>query len=98
MSNDRELNVPVEVEADPKATEVLRAWVAGGGLVCNLRPSTWPDPGAWGIVLADVARHVANALREDRGDEPSATVAKIRDLFNKELNHPTDEPSGSFRE
>ncbi len=51
-----------------------------------------------GLVLADVARHVANALRDASGEDPQVTVAKIRELFNAELADPTDEPTGSFSE
>ena len=79
-TTDRDLVVPSEVEADAKAREVLRAWVANGGLVCALRPETWPDASSWGIVLADVTRHVANAVRDLKGDDPAATVEKIRAL------------------
>lgn len=94
--SDRDLDVPSEVEADPKAREVLRAWVANGGLVCTLRPETWPDASAWGIVLADVTRHVANAVRDLKGDDPAVTIEKIRALYNAELDGPTDEPTGHF--
>jgi hypothetical protein len=95
-TTDRDLVVPSEVEADAKAREVLRAWVANGGLVCALRPETWPDASSWGIVLADVTRHVANAVRDLKGDDPAATVEKIRALYNAELGNPTDEPAGHF--
>ena len=93
---DRDLSVPSAVDADAKAREVLRAWVANGGLVCALRPETWPDAVAWGIVLADVTRHVANAVRDLRGEDPLATVAKIREVYNSELSDPSAEPTGSF--
>lgn len=76
--------------------EVLRAWVANEGLVCAVRPETWEDATAWGIVLADVARHVANAVQELKGDDPAATVARIRAVFNSELSEPTDTPTGRF--
>ena len=98
MSIERDLHVPREVADDSGAREVLRAWVADGGLVCNLRPDTWQDAAAWGIVLADVARHVGNAVRDLRGDAPGATVRAIRDMFNNELSDPTDEPTGHFEE
>ena len=94
---DRDLAVPEEVLRDPNAREVLRAWVANGGLVCNLRPETWEDAGSWGIVLADVARHVANAVKDLKGVEQSMTVARIKALFNAELSNPTDEPTGHFQ-
>jgi len=94
--SDRDLTVPTEVEVDPKAREVLRAWVANDGLVCALRPETWPEAGNWGIVLADVARHVANAVRDLNGTDPGETIMKIRTLFVAELDSPTDEPTGHF--
>ena len=92
----RDLIAPAEVERDPKSREVLRAWVANGGLVCSLRPETWNDASSWGIALADVTRHVANAVRELNGDDPAVTVSRIRAVFNAELTDPTDEPIGHF--
>lgn len=95
MSNSkRDLSVPAEVAKDPKASEVLRAWVANGGLVCSLRPEIWDEPANWGILLADVARHVANAVNELNGSDPDVTLAAIQDYFNRELDDPTDEASG----
>jgi hypothetical protein len=94
--NDRDLVLPPEVEADRKAREVLRAWVANGGLVCALRPETWPDMIGWGIVLADVTRHIANAARDLKGDDPAATIEKIREVYNRELADPTADCTGSF--
>jgi hypothetical protein len=94
--NPRDLTVPEEVTSDPKAREVLRAWVANDGLVCNLRPETWEDAASWGIVLADVARHVANAVRDLKGTDPDETLRQIQKIFNCELSGPTDEPSGHF--
>ena len=70
-TGDRDLVVPSEVEGDAKARrEVLRTWVANGKRVCALRPETWSETSSWGIVLADVARHVANAVHDLKGDEP----------------------------
>ena len=94
--NHRDLGVPSEVESDSQSQEILRAWVAHGGLVCALRPETWPDAGNWGIVLADVARHVANAVHEVNGADPGATIGRIRALFEAELDRPTDTPTGHF--
>ena len=88
--------VPSEVEQDAKAREVLRAWVVNNGLVCALRPETWGDQGAWGIVLADVARHVADAVKALNGADPATTLARIRSLFVAELDKPTDTPTGHF--
>jgi len=93
---DRDLAVPSEVDPDSKAREVLRAWVVNGGLVCALRPETWADASSWGIVLADVTRHVANAVRDLKGDDPVITAERIKAVYNSELTGPTDEPTGHF--
>lgn len=92
----RDLGTPNEVESDPNAIEILRAWVAGGGLVCALRPDAWNEPAAWGIVLADAARHIANATQQLTGADPTDTLAQITSIFNRELIAPTDTPEGRF--
>ncbi len=93
------LQVPPEVACDKNATELLRAWAADGGLVCILQPDPWNGaPEHWGIVLADVARHVANAVQEERGVAAHATLAIIANFFNSELKTPTDSPFGRFVE
>ena len=96
--NPRDLAVPAEVERDPKAREILRAWVANGGLVCSLRPETWDDPASWGIALADAARHIANAIGELKGDDPASTISRISAVFNAEVASPTDEPRGRIED
>ena len=90
------LDVPGEVTGAERAQEVLRAWVADGGLVCALQPDAWENTAAWGLLLADLARHVANATRELNGVEPAVTLAGIRAMFEAELDAPTDEPTGHF--
>lgn len=43
------LDVPGEVAGAERAQEVLRAWVADGGLVCALQPDAWENTAAWGL-------------------------------------------------
>ena len=90
------LLIPEPAVRDPNSTEMIRAWVAQKALHCSLRIGTWKDPSAWGILLADVARHVANAHQESEGRDRAATLQSIRKLFNAELDKPTDEPKGGF--
>ena len=91
-----ELSAPAEALTDERAIEVLRAWVAHGQLLCSLLPETWDEVGAWGILLADVARHVSNALAEAKGFNREESIRRIRELFDAELDQSTDEPSGDF--
>jgi hypothetical protein len=52
--------------------------------------TTWDDPAAWGLMLADLARHIANAYaREGKNREES--LRTILELLERELEHPTDD-------
>ena len=92
MPNLDSLEIPSEVT--PGSTEVLRAWIVDGGLVCSLLPTAWPDSSTWGILLADVARHVADGVQETDGTCHEDTLRRIWHIFNTELGFPTDSPSG----
>jgi hypothetical protein len=93
-----ELPVPPTARSDKDAREVIRAWAAHQGLHCSLNVDNWGDDEctAWGILLTDVVRHVADALHEAKGWDPAKTMSEIRRVFNAELDLPTDEPSGKF--
>lgn len=88
MTNNRDLAVPAEVESDANALEVLRGWVANRGLVCAVHPTIWKDPAAWGIVLADAARHIAQTMANEFGNDSDRALARIQDRFNQELSTP----------
>ena len=69
--------------------EILRAVVVDGALHVSLRPA-FDDPQAWGILLADVARHVSR-IYESEGKAPEArTLERVRMMFDAELDSPTD--------
>jgi hypothetical protein len=77
-------------EAGP-AVEVLRAWIVGQALHCTLQADAFPDPGTWGMVLADVARHLAAAVAEQHGLAPDDTLRRIRAAFDEDLSAPPAE-------
>jgi len=94
-----QLQIPPNVASDSNAAELIRAWASGGGLVCSLNPTAWPEdqaPIAWGILLSDVARHVADALQQSYNLERSAVLSRIRSVFDTELDRPTAETKGGF--
>ncbi len=93
-----ELIVPPAAEADADAIEVVRVWVAQGGQHVSINVGAWEDPMAWGIVLADLAGHLANAYQQESGLDRKETLRKIRNLFNAELDTPTDRPEGTVRD
>ena len=93
-----ELPIPPQARSDKKADEMVRAWVAHQGLHCSLNVDSRGDQERifWGILLTDIVRHVANALRDARGWDVPETIAEIRRVFNAELDDPTAEASGQF--
>ena len=93
-----ELMIPPSARSDKQARELVRAWVAHGGLHSSLSVDNWGEEErmAWGILLTDVARHVADALYKSKSWDKAETIAEIRRVFNAELDHPTDEPEGKF--
>jgi len=95
----QELPFPTNVSSDKDACELIRAWAANGGLVCSLNPEAWPKdqaPVAWGILLSDVARHVADALHQAHGLSRDGVLSRLRDVFDKELDQPSAETRGNF--
>jgi Domain of unknown function (DUF5076) len=92
-----ELLIPPIAEADPNAVEVVRVWVAKGGQHVSINVGAWPEPEAWGIVLADLASHLANAYEQEAGLKPEETMRKITDLLLAELRNPTDTARGQVQ-
>ncbi len=90
----KELAIPPAAARDRAAVEVVRLWIAGGKQHVTLLIGAWNEPALWGIVLADLARHVANAFEQQSGADPERTVLRIRELFDAELDAPTDIPTG----
>src|SRR4051812_37132376 len=69
--------------------EVLRAVIVDGDLHVSLRRA-FDDPEAWGMVIGDIARHVARIYATDDKFSESETLERIRTLFNAEVDSPTD--------
>jgi Domain of unknown function (DUF5076) len=96
MPSKNELSIPEAAKNDPESLEVLRVWVANKGQHVSLRVGTWKDPFAWGILLADLARHLGNAYEQEQGLDSGETLKRIIAGMNAEMNSPTDIPTGSI--
>ena len=80
---------------------MLSAWIAENGLHCSLNIGMWQnsgvkEPAAWGILLADTIRHIANAMQEQYGLSAPDTVAAVLEGLQAELGNPTSAVQGSF--
>jgi len=82
---------PPPVSDSENSFEILRVWSEKDGPQQLTLLPTWNDPGAWGLVLVDIARHAAKAYAHEGHDELQA-LNRIKELFDSEWLEPTDEP------
>ena len=98
----REAAIPPAAQRDPDSREMLRAWIAERGLHCTIHIGMWEsqksirEERAWGVLLADVVKHIANAMHEEYGDPVDRTTAEIVRAMLAELELPTSEAKGKF--
>ena len=95
------LVIPPAAQRDERSIQMLSAWLAEEGLHCSLKVGFWQAQGrdeasSWGILLADVIRHLGNAMQEEQGIQSAAAVKSILDALNGELDAPTSAVTGGF--
>ena len=81
---------PGGAEAD-RAFEVIRVWVVDDHQEFSIRPRVWKDPAAWGLLLADLMRHVAQAIEQGEGKDIEAVLERIKEGFDAEMTNPTND-------
>jgi len=90
------LAIPPAAETDPQAVEIARIWAAGGKQHVSLKTGIWNDPTAWGLLLVDLAKHVANAYEQTEGRDRNEVLRRIKHGFDIEWESPTDEAKGKM--
>jgi hypothetical protein len=95
MAQSDQLRVPDPVRTDPKSFELLRVWVAHQDQYISLRAGVWEDPSAWGMMLADLARHIANSFEAYENRGAVEVLESIRAGFEAEIRSPIDPVRGS---
>ena len=80
------LHVPPEA-FDKGGVEVLRAVIVEGALHVSLRRA-FDDPEAFGMMIADITRHVGRIYKDQFPEEE--TIERIRAIFDAEMDAPTD--------
>jgi hypothetical protein len=87
------LHVP-PAALDQGGVEVLRAVIVDGALHVSLRRA-FDDPEAWGMLIADITRHVARIYAAEDKFREEETIARVRALYDAEMDAPTDPGSTS---
>ena len=93
-----QLPIPPAADKDAKARELLRVWASGGSQHVSIAAGLWDDPANWGIVLVDLAKHVANAYEQSAGMTYENALQRLRAGFDAEWGTSTAEPKGKLLE
>lgn len=95
-----ELPIP-PVALKHRSAEMIRVWLANGKQHVVLNIGFWEERGiderdAWGLLLADMIHHIADAHESEYGHKSQETIAKIRRAFETEMDSPTSARLGAF--
>ncbi len=85
------LHVP-PAALDQGGVEVMRAVIVDGALHVSLRRA-FDDPEAFGMLIADITRHVGRIYADKFREEE--TIERIRAIYDAEMDAPTDPGSTS---
>jgi len=85
----QEQPIPPDARENEEALEILRAFIVDGGLSIAFTPA-FDEPGTWGVVLADLARHVSRAFERDGTCEASEALQRIVATFSAEMRRESD--------
>lgn len=89
MAGPKEQPIPPDALTNENAVEVLRAFVVDGGLSISFTRA-FEDPQMWGMMLVDIARHAARVYEKEGAMSEGEALARIVDMFDRELSHATD--------
>jgi hypothetical protein len=96
----RALVIPQAAVRDEGSVEVARVWIAERGLHCAFKVGMYAEAGvqretsAWGIILADMAGHVADALSKDGMGNRAELFQAILESFIEETAAPSSALTG----
>ena len=96
MPDTNQLRIPDAARNDRKSFELLRGWIGKQEQHISLRAGVWDDPAAWGMMLADLAGHIANSFKQGAGMDREEALARIHEGFESELASPSDEMTGEL--
>ena len=81
------LPVPEIAQTDNEAIELLRVWAASGRQHMSIATGVWENPAAWGIMLVDLAEHIAKSYE---GMDETHVLKLIKQGLDAEWDSPTE--------
>ena len=100
----RELPKPDGIAGDNDATEMIRIWLAHQDLQISLLLGMWEDAddtdvderAAWGELLSDTIKHIANGMHQSHGFDKVETATAIRDALLANLKRTDGVVTGAY--
>lgn len=74
--------------------KIVTIWSVHDHCEFEVEPRAFPEPKYWGILLADMARHFANAVAADTGKPYSDLVNDMLEAMVFEMNSTASKLSG----
>ena len=85
-----EISPPPGATGSVKAKEVLRCWIVDDDLRVSFLPNAFVDSiETWGLLLSDVARHIAQSAEQDGIASYDVARSRIKKQFDAEWNKPS---------
>ncbi|THB78866.1 MAG: DUF5076 domain-containing protein [Desulfobacteraceae bacterium] len=102
----KELQVPEGIQDDPDAIEMIRVWIANKDIQVSMLLGLWEDAAnididerdAWGELLADLIRHIANGLTQSHEYNREASEIRILHALLSHLGHEGDSIQGDIKD
>ena len=82
------LHIPPAV-LEHGGVEVLRAVIVDGALHVSLRRA-FDDPEPWGMLIADITRHIARIYATESALSEDHVIERVRSIYEAEMDAPTD--------
>lgn len=92
-TNHTALNKPKSISETADAQEMIRFWLSENvdhvSLMVGAVDDADKEPPMWGFILADIAKHITQAIRQTNPDGPDATaiMTQIMDGFAERIKH-----------
>ncbi len=90
------LPIPNNVAQAPNAFELFSVWYVDDVLYVTVKAGAWKDPAAYGIMIADLIRHIAHTCWKVEGRDKQEALTRILEGFQAGIEFPTDEPAGKL--
>ncbi|MEH0019327.1 MAG: DUF5076 domain-containing protein [Desulfobacter sp.] len=100
-----ELPIPEGIKGDPNALEMLRVWIGNKDIQVSMLLGMWEQASdndidereAWGELLADLVRHIANGLTQSHDYNTAASEMRIANAMLTHLGHGANTIQGEIK-